>query len=62
MKPPRSPYAPRCSQYVAAGLVIAAGLIVAALIAVLAIRASGNIPTAPSGYSIPLALPADTAR
>ncbi|XRQ03583.1 hypothetical protein ACN3XK_44280 [Actinomadura welshii] len=55
MKRPRSPYEPRRSQYVAAGLVVGVGLIVAALIAVLAIRASGNIPTAPSGYTIPLA-------
>lgn len=52
MKRPRSPYEPRRSQYVAAGLVAVIGLTVAALIAVLAIRASGNIPTAPSSYII----------
>ncbi|MFS2291612.1 MAG: hypothetical protein FWJ90_02765 [Actinomadura sp.] len=52
MKRPRSPYEPRRSQYVAAGLVGVVGLVVAVLIAVLAIRASGNIPTAPSSYVI----------
>ena len=58
MKRPRSPYEPRRSQYVAAGIVGVVGLAVAALIAVLAIRASGNIPAAPSSYIIGLALPA----
>ncbi|HEY8479990.1 MAG TPA: hypothetical protein VIL71_09190 [Spirillospora sp.] len=52
MKRPRSPYDPRRSQYVAAGLVGLVGLTVAVLIAVLAIRASGNIPTGPSAYVI----------
>ncbi|TDC87948.1 hypothetical protein [Actinomadura sp. 7K507] len=58
MKSPRSPYEPRRSQYVAAGIVAVVGLAVAALIAVLAIRASGNVPTAPSSYMIKLNLPA----
>ncbi|MFG2086601.1 MULTISPECIES: hypothetical protein [unclassified Spirillospora] len=52
MKSPRSPYEPRRSQYVAAGLIGVVGLVVAALIAVFAIRASGNVPTAPSSYII----------
>ncbi|GGT95102.1 hypothetical protein [Actinomadura livida] len=55
MKRPRSPYEPRRSQYVAAGLVGVVGLVVAVLIAVLAIRASGNIPTGPSGYTVKVA-------
>jgi hypothetical protein len=50
MKRPRSPYAPRRSQYVAAAAIAVVGLLVAAAIAVAGVLASGNIPTAPSSY------------
>ncbi|NVI90076.1 hypothetical protein [Actinomadura sp. BRA 177] len=52
MKRPRSPYAPRRSQYAAAAAIAVLGLVVAAVIAVAAILASGNVPTAPSSYEI----------
>ncbi len=39
-------------QYVAAGLIGVVGLVVAVLIAVAGIVASGNVPTAPSSYTI----------
>ncbi|TDC36496.1 hypothetical protein E1281_39780 [Actinomadura sp. KC345] len=61
MKRPRSPYEPRRSQYVAAGIVGVVGLAVAALIAVLAIRASGNVPAPPGSYMIRFAPPAASA-
>ncbi|MEU5990805.1 hypothetical protein ABZ806_17685 [Spirillospora sp. NPDC047418] len=50
MKRPRSPYAPRRSQYAAAAAIAVLGLVVAAVIGVAAVLASGNIPTAPSSY------------
>ena len=54
MKRPRSPYEPRRSQYVAAGVIGAVGLLVAAAIAVAGVLGNGNIPTAPSSYRIQL--------
>lgn len=60
MKRPRSPYAPRRSQYVVAGVIGVVGLLIAALIAVAGVLASGNIPTAPSSYKIQLVRAADT--
>lgn len=60
MKRPRSPYAPRRSQYAAAAVIAVVGLVVAAVIAVAAILASGNIPTAPTSYKVQVVRVADT--
>ena len=60
MKYPRSPYAPRRSQYAAAAVIAVLGLVVAVVIAVAAVLASGNIPTAPSSYKIQTVRVADT--
>jgi hypothetical protein len=48
-------------QYVAAGLIGVVGLVVAVLIAAAGIIASGNVPTAPSSYTIRVAGLADRA-
>ncbi|NKZ05903.1 hypothetical protein [Actinomadura latina] len=60
MKRPRSPYAPRRWQYAAAAVIAVLGLAAAAVIAVAAALASGNIPTAPSSYTVQLVRAADS--
>ena len=60
MKRPRSPYAPRRSQYAAAAAIAVLGLAVAAVIAVAAVLAGGNVPTAPSSYRVQVVRVADT--